>query len=61
MATLNDIRDAGFDVQLAWKGDTTPDVYAISRKEIGLSYLPDDPDALDAFLAQLPDESESNE
>jgi hypothetical protein len=58
MASLDDIKAAGYDVAVAWEGD--PDVYEISRQSSGdpgdqtaaLSYLPDDPDLLDLLLHQ---------
>lgn len=61
MATLDDIRNAGYDVNLAWEGN--PDVYAISRAasqpdltqpnyDSGmLNYLLDDPQTLADFLS----------
>lgn len=65
MATLDDIRNAGYDVRLAWEGD--PAVYALSRatppddmgvSQNSLSYLPDDPDTLDSFLAAASEATE---
>lgn len=69
MAKLDDIRGAGYDVVLAWQGwADMPSVYAVSRETppdpdagivgVSQSYLPDDPDMLDAFLAAAKEASE---
>ena len=75
MATLNDIRDAGYTIALAWAGwddvtGTYPDVHLVTHPATGgedpaapdlglLTYVSDTPDAIEQFLAGLPHGAES--